>query len=86
MELKDNPEDAAGHITSKKPGGEKVHLTQVHESIEEFLRKAFIPVNNAECRQLRQQYIVLDTPFTTSPRLDKVMAVECSKSTKSADL
>ena len=27
-----------------------------------------------------------DTPFTTSPCLDKVMAAECSKSTKSADL
>ena len=50
MELEDNPEDLAGNITSEKPGGDKVHLTQVHESTEEFLHKAFIPVNNAECR------------------------------------
>ena len=54
--------------------------------MEEFLCKVFIPVNNAECRQLRQQYIIPDIPFTTSPRLDKVMAAKCSKSTKSADL
>ena len=45
-----------------------------------------IPVNNAEHRQLAQQYIIPDTFFTTSPCLDKVMAAECSKSTQSADL
>ena len=86
MELEDDPEDPAGNVTSEKPEGDEVHLTQVHESTEEFLRKTFIPVNNAERRQLKQRYIVPDTPFTTSPRLDKVMAAECSKSTKSADL
>ena len=61
MELEDNAEDPAGNITSVSPGGDKVHLTQVHESTEEFLHKAFIPLNNAEHRQLRQQYIVPDT-------------------------
>ena len=60
MELEDNPEDPAGNITSEKPGGDKVHLTQVHETTE-FLSKAFIPINNTECRQLRQQYIIPDT-------------------------
>ena len=40
-------------------------------------------MNNTEHRQLGQQYII---PDTTSPCLDKVMAVECSKNTKSADL
>ena len=32
MELDDNPEDLAGNITSKKPGGDKVYLTQVRRS------------------------------------------------------
>ena len=86
MELEDELEDSAGNISSETLGGDKVHLTQVHESTEEFLRKAFSSVNNAERRQLKQQYIVPNTVFTASPRLDKVMAAECSKSTKSADL
>ena len=42
-------------------------------------------MNNADRRQLQQQFIVPDATFTASPRLDKVMAAECSKSTKSAD-
>ena len=45
-----------------------------------------IPVNNAERRQLGQQYIIPDTFFTTPPRLYKVMVAECLKSIKSADL
>ena len=88
MELEDKLDDPAGTISSEKPaGGDMVHLTQVHDSTEEFLHKpAFTSANNAERRQLRQQYIIPDVPFTTSPRLDKVMVVECSKSTISADL
>ena len=82
MELEDDLENPAGNITNQKPGGDRVYL----DSTEEFLHKAFVPMNNAERRQLRQQYIVPDTPFTTFPHLDKVMALECSKSTKSADL
>ena len=30
MEVKDNPEDPTGNIISEKPGGDKVHLTQVY--------------------------------------------------------
>ena len=30
MELKDDPEDPTGNIISEKPGGDKVHLTQVY--------------------------------------------------------
>ena len=86
MELEDELEDPADNITNDKPGGDKVHLIQGNNSTEEFLCKAFIPMNNAECRQLRQQYIIPDTPFTTSPLLDKEMAAECSESTKSVDL
>ena len=82
MVLEDDLEDPAGNITDKKPGGDRIYL----DSTKEFLYKAFVPVNNAESRQLRQQYIIPDTTFTTSPHLDKVMAVECSKSTKSAAL
>ena len=83
MELEDKLDDPADNISSKKSGGHKVHLTQVHDSTEEFPHKAFTSMNNAERRQLRQQYIVPDVPFTTSPCMDKVMAAE---STKSADL
>ena len=54
MEIADDLEDSNGNITNEKPGCDKVHLTQVNDSTEEFLRKAFIPVNYAERRQLRQ--------------------------------
>ena len=36
MKLEDNPEDPASNITGKKPGGDKVNLTQVHESTEDI--------------------------------------------------
>ena len=55
------------------------------EATEEFLKTAFSPMENGLCRKLRYQFIVLDTPFTTPPHLDKFTAGECSKSTKSND-
>ena len=67
MELEEELEDPAGNITNKKLGGDKVHLTQVHDSTEEFLHKVFIPVNNAERRQLRQQYNHPRYPFLPLP-------------------
>ena len=63
----------------------KVHLTQIQDSTKEGLRKAFNPMNKAKRKQLQQQFIVLDAAFIMSPQLDKIMAAECSKSTKSAD-
>ena len=57
----------------------------MHKSTEDFLCKAFTPVSNTDRRQLWQQFIVPDMLFTTTPRLDKVMAAECSKSLKSTD-
>ena len=84
MELADEDE-GQGDSPVDRTGGDKVRLTQVHKSTEDFLRKAFNAVSNTDRRQIRQQFIVPDTPFTTAPRLDKVMAAECSKSLKSAD-
>ncbi len=84
MELEDKVE-GQGDSPVDRPGDDKVRLTQVHKSTEDFLHKAFTPVSNTDQRQLRQQFIVPDTPFTTAPRLDKVITVECSKSLKSTD-
>ena len=78
-------EDLADISTGDRSGSDKVHLTHIQDSTKEGLRKAFNPMNSAERRQLRQQFIVPDAAFIMSPRLDKVMAAECSKSTKSAD-
>ena len=85
MDLEDELSEVPDNTTDERSGGDKAHLTQVQESTKDFLRKAFVPMNNAERRQLRQQFIIPDAMFTASPRLDKVMATECSKSTKSAD-
>ena len=86
MDLEDeSAEGPADNSTGDRSGSDKVHLTQIQDSTKEGLRKASNPMNNAERRQLRQQFIVPDAAFIMSPRLDKIMAAECSKSTKSAD-
>ena len=77
IELEDKNEDRDSSMD--RPRGDKVRLTKVHQSTEEFLRAAFTSVSNADQRQLRQRFIIPDTPFTAAPRLDKVMAAECSK-------
>ena len=69
--------------TAEPVSFEKIWITPVLEVIEEFLKTAFSPMENGPCRQLRHQFIVLDVPFTTPPHLDKFIAGECSKSTKS---
>jgi len=42
-------------------------------------------MDNNDHKDLQSKFIVLDTPFSTPPHLDKIMAAECSKSVKSAD-
>jgi len=66
------------------PQNSKVLLTEVTQPTEEFLRKVFVQIDVTR-RQLRQQFIVPSTSFTTAPRLDKTIADECSKSTKTSD-
>jgi len=63
----------------------KIRVTPVLEQTEELLKSAFIPMENKDCRQLQHEFIVPDTPFTTPPHLDKMIAGECSKSTKATD-
>ena len=84
MELEDEVDDEL-ETTEEQPKGDKIRLTKVLQPTEDFLREAFNPINNTSRRQLRQQFIVPDTPFTTAPRLDKMIADECSKSVKTSD-
>ena len=68
-----------------------LRITPVLEVTEESLKTAFSLMENelGQCRagrrQLRHQFIVPDTPFTTPPHLDKFIFGECSKSIKSND-
>ena len=39
---------------------------------------ALTSVSYADRRQLRQHFIIPDTPFTAVPQLDKEMVTECS--------
>ena len=64
---------------------DKIRITPVLETTEEFLKSAFSPMENGSRRQLWHQFIVPDTPFTTLPHLNKFIVGECSKSTKSND-
>ena len=86
MELDSEDEHHNNSDTSKtvEPiSFDKIRVTPVLEATEEFLKTAFSPMENGPCRQLQHQFIVLDTPFTTPPHLDKMIVGECSKNTKS---
>ena len=63
----------------KHPKGEKLHSTKVEENTEQFLWEVFTPMDSDDCKDLRNKLIVLDTPFTTSPHLNKVMAAEAQR-------
>ena len=64
MDLEDESgEDLADNSTGDQSRSDKVHLTQIQDSMKEGLRKAFNPMKNAERRQLRQQSIVPDAAF-----------------------
>ena len=85
MEFEDDPADVNKVDRSgKRPKGEKLCLTKVEESTEDFLQEAFTPMSNENQNDLWGKFTVVDTPFTTQPRLDKLMATECSKNVKSA--
>ena len=77
--------DPADNSTGDRSGNDKVNLPQIQDSINKGLCKAFNPMNNAERRQLWQQFIVPDAVFIMSLWLDKIMAAEFSKSSKYAD-
>ena len=49
------------------------------------MKIAFSPMENKNRRKLQYEFIMLDMPFTTLPNLDKMIAGECSKSTKAND-
>ena len=73
------------YASEELPQSSKVLLTEVTQPMETFLCKVFAVKDNTVRRQLRQQFIVPSTLFTTAPRLDKTIADECSKNTKSSD-
>ena len=73
MELEDEVNDEL-ETTEEQPKGDKICLTKMLQPTEDFLPEEFNPINNASRQQLRQQFIVPDTPFTTAPRLDKMIA------------
>ena len=87
MELNSDPEEEANTSNSavEPTVYDKIRVTAVLEQTEEFLRSAFTSMENKDRRQLRHQFIVPNTPFTTPPQLDKMIAGECSKSTKAND-
>jgi len=64
---------------------DKICVTPVLEQTEEFLKSTFAPMENKDHQKLRHQLIMPDTPFTTPPHIDKMIAGECSKSTKATD-
>ena len=69
-------------ITEEQLKGGKICLTKVLQPMEDFLHETFTPINNASQWQLQQQFVMMDTSFTTAPHLDKMITDECSKSIK----
>ena len=60
-------------------------LVEVSPCTEECIRTSFRSLPNATRQNLRSKFILLKAPVTITPRLDKVYADSCSKSTKQAD-
>ena len=86
MELEDDPADINKvNKSGKCLKGKKLYLTKVEENTEENLQQAIKSMSNEDQKDLRGKFIVPDMPFTTPPRLDKLMAMECSMSVKSAE-
>ena len=86
MELGEDEQSGNSLDTSgNRSKSEKLSLTKVEKETEEFLHESFTALENDVRKDIRKRFIVPDAPFTMAPRLDKVMAAECSKSTKSAD-
>ena len=69
-------------ITEEQLKGGKICLTKVLQPMEDFLHETFTPINNVSQWQLQQQFVMMDTSFTTAPHLDKMITDECSKSIK----
>ena len=65
--------------------GKKLCPTKVEKKTENFLREVFNPLDNEDHKEIRTTLIIPDTSITTLLCLNKVMAAECSKSTKSMD-
>jgi len=74
MELEDKTEDHDSPMDCS--GGDKICLTQIHKSMEEFLHMVFTSVSDTDLRKL-WHLIVVGTPFTAIPWLDEVMAAKC---------
>ena len=85
MDLEDEFTEVPDNSTDEWSRGDKAHVIKVQASTKDFLCKVFVPINNAKGRRLQLQLILSDAMFTVSPCLDKVTAMECSKSKKSAD-
>ena len=86
LESEDKHHNNSDTLKTVEPiSSDKIRVTPMLEVTEEFLKMAFSPMENGLCWQLQHQFIVLDTPFTTPPHLDKMIIGECSKSTKSND-
>ena len=60
-------------------------VVEVSPRTEECIRTSFRSLPNATRRNLRSKFILPKAPVTITPRLDKVYADSCSKSTKQAD-
>jgi len=85
MKRKLSNTNASNSKTVELASYDKICVMPALEQIEEFLKSAFTPMENKDRRKLQQQFIVLDTPFTTPPHIDMMIAGEYSKSTKATD-
>ena len=63
----------------------EVHLVEVGAWTEQHIKRSFASMSNNDRCQLRNAFVLLKGAVTKTPSLDPVMAVQCSKSTKTND-
>ena len=76
-------EDSSSPVNPTPRAPQKV--VEVSECTEQHLVRSFACMDNEECRRLTDSFALPKLVVTKTPELDKTMAAQCSRSTKSND-
>ena len=76
--------DIIDPILDEQPGDE-ARVVEVSPRTGAYITASFHSMTNSSRRTLRSKFILPKAPVTRTPRLDKIYADSCSKSTKQSD-
>jgi len=77
-------EDSSSSVTATTSRAPR-KVVEVSERTEQRLVRSFACLENEDCHRLADSFALPKVVVTKTPELDKIMAAQCSKSTKSND-